>query len=161
MTERSDRAPFVPDSFVPPAALDTDPFRLRPLGPQHNESDYAAWTSSMDHIRRTPGFTDGDWPRPMTSEENRGDLERHASDFVAREGFTYTVLAPTADEVIGCVYIYPAREGGGARVSSWVRAQDADLDEPLYFAVSGWLAREWPFERIAYDTREPELPPGA
>jgi len=156
-----DRTPFVPDGFIPPDVLEDPFFRVRPLGPEHNESDYAAWTGSMDHIRRTPGFTDGDWPRPMTIEENRGDLERHARDFAAREGFTYTVLAPASDEVIGCVYIYPARQGGGARVSSWVREQDADLDEPLYRAVADWLARDWPFERIAYDAREPELSPDA
>lgn len=110
----------------------------------------------MDHIHRTPGFASRDWPRPMTIEENRGDLERHARDFAGREGFTYTVLEPTSDEVIGCVYIYPAGEegeSGGAKVSSWVRERDAHLDEPLYRAVSGWLAREWPFEQIAYDPR--------
>ncbi len=48
--------PFVPDSFVPPAGLDPQAFRLRPLGPEHNESDYAAWTAGIDHIRRTPGW---------------------------------------------------------------------------------------------------------
>ena len=47
--------PFVPDGFVPPAGLDHAAFRLRPLGPEHNASDYAAWTTSIDHIRRTPG----------------------------------------------------------------------------------------------------------
>ena len=49
--------PFVPDSFVaargPRRPRD---FRLRPLGPEHNASDYAAWTASIDHIRRTPGL---------------------------------------------------------------------------------------------------------
>ena len=161
MTDMGDRATFVPDGFSPPDALDTSSFRLTPLGPEHNESDYAAWTGSMDHIRRTPGFTEREWPRPMTTEENLADLVRHADDFAAREGFTYTVLAPTSDEVIGCVYIYPARHGGGARVSSWVRDQDADMDEPLYRAVADWLVREWPFERIAYDAREADLSPDA
>ena len=49
-------APFVPDEFVPPTGLDAADFRLCPLGPEHNESDYAAWTAGVDHIRRTPGF---------------------------------------------------------------------------------------------------------
>ena len=161
MTEPSLRSTFVPAGFLPPGALDTDLFRLRPLGPEHNASDYEAWTSSMDHIHRTPGFGTGDWPRAMTIAENRGDLARHARDFAAREGFTYTVLAPMSDEVIGCVYVYPAEGGRGATVSSWVRERDAHLDGPLYLAVSGWLAREWPFERVAYEAREPKLPPGA
>jgi hypothetical protein len=28
-------------------------FVLEPLGPEHNEQDFAAWTSSMDHIIAT------------------------------------------------------------------------------------------------------------
>ncbi len=131
--------PFVDASFVPPAGLDRPDFRLRPLGPEHNRSDYAAWTSSLDHIHASPGWSDSDWPMPMTIEANRDDLERHAADFVARTGFTYTVLAATTDDVIGCVYIYPATDGPGAHVRSWVRVADADLDTPLYRVVADWL----------------------
>ncbi len=40
-------APFVDPLFVPPEGLDTPDFRLRPLGPAHNVSDYAAWSSSI------------------------------------------------------------------------------------------------------------------
>lgn len=148
-----DRAKFVPDRFEPPTGLDHPSFRLRPLGPEHNDSDYAAWTSSIDHIHRTPGFEPDGWPRPMTIDENRGDLERHAADFAAREGFTYTVLAPKRDDVIGCVYIYPAEAGVGAMVRSWVREQDRHLDVPVFRVVSDWLSRDWPFDIVAYDPR--------
>jgi hypothetical protein len=34
-----------------------------------------------------------------------------------------------------------------------VRESRADLDVPLWRAVSAWLADEWPFERIAYAER--------
>ena len=54
--------PFVPDGFDPPTELVAERFRLEPLGPQHNASDLAAWTSSIDHIRSTPGYPDGNWP---------------------------------------------------------------------------------------------------
>ena len=145
--------PFVPDGFEPPAGLDSPAFRLRPLGPEHTVSDYAAWTASMDHIHATPGWETSKWPRTMTLEENRGDLVRHAADFAARTGFTYTVLAPDSDEVVGCLYIYPAKAGGGANVQSWVRAASANLDRPLYEAVSAWLARDWPFDRVDYAPR--------
>jgi hypothetical protein len=53
---------FVPAGFVPPTTLVTERFRLEPLGPQHNESDLAAWTSSIEHIRSTPGYAGGSWP---------------------------------------------------------------------------------------------------
>jgi hypothetical protein len=143
-------APFVDPSFDPPEGLDTPDFRLRPLGPEHNVSDHEAWSSSIEHIRATPGWDGTDWPTPMTLEQNRVDLERHAADFADRSGFTYTVLAPHDDAVIGCVYIYPATDGPGARVRSWVRTADAHLDVPLYRAVSAWLDRDWPFSRVAY-----------
>jgi hypothetical protein len=108
----------------------------------------------MEHIHATPGFEERSWPRPMTLEENRSDLEQHAADFVARTGFTNTVLAPDTDTVIGCVYIYPGKGVDDAvQVRSWVRAIDADLDPVLYRAVTNWLTEAWPFERVAYAAR--------
>ena len=56
--ETDQRTRFVPDGFVPPAGLAAASFRLEPLGPQHNESDYDAWSSSIEHIRATPGYPD-------------------------------------------------------------------------------------------------------
>ncbi len=147
---------FVPASFDPPVGLVHVAFRLQPLGPEHNASDHVAWNSSIDHIRSTPGFAGRSWPHPMTLEENLGDLIRHATDFAARTGFTYTVLAPDQDRatVIGCVYIYPSeRAGYDARVQSWVRAADARLDPALYRAVTDWLDEAWPFERVDYAIR--------
>ena len=149
---------FVPDDFVVPRSLVGEEFRLEPLGPEHNEGDYRAWTSSMAHIRATPGFDDWTWPKPMTLAENLGDLERHAADFAAQSGFTYTVHALGSDEIIGCVYIYPpnSSEGSGASeadVRSWVSADRAPLDVPLYEAVSAWLRSAWPFTAIRYAAR--------
>jgi hypothetical protein len=90
----------------------------------------------------------------MSLAENRRDLERHARDFAERTGFTFTVLRPGTDEVIGCLYIYPAKDAGGAaQVRSWVRADVAELDGPLHAAVSRWLAERWPFDRVIYADR--------
>src|SRR5262245_15568759 len=142
---------FVADDFRPPLELVADDFVLEPLGPRHNEDDHDAWSSSIEHIRATPGFTDSRWPHEMTIEENRADLERHARDFAARTGFTYTVLDPSDRGVIGCVYIYPDRKGeADAVVSSWVRATRAGSDGALRELVSGWLEQAWPFERVSY-----------
>jgi hypothetical protein len=154
---------FVPEDFEVPEGLTAEEFRLEPLGPQHNDADYAAWTSSMSHIQATPGFAGTGWPHEMTPAENLRDLERHAQDFIARRGFTYTVLSAAAGEVIGCVYIYPPRdqgpdhpEAGGrqAAVRSWVRADHAALDPVLYHAVRAWLDRDWPFRSIEYAPRD-------
>lgn len=147
--------PFVPDGFSPPHGLDAPAFRLRPLGPEHNTSDHAAWSGSMEHIRSTPGFEGRSWPHEMSLADNLGDLVQHAADFAARTGFTYTVLAPDADVVIGCVYVYPIRDRPGVTsVRSWVTASHAHLDRSVHDAVRAWLARDWPFATIEYAPRE-------
>lgn len=98
----------------------------------------------------------------MSLAENLRDLERHAQDFTERRGFTYTVLSTSTGDVIGCVYIYPLRSAGhggasggeqDADVSSWVRADHAELDSVLYHTVGAWLDRDWPFHSIEYAPR--------
>ena len=154
--------PFVPADFAVPEGLTAKEFRLEPLGPQHNASDYAAWTASIGHIQATPGFAGKSWPHEMSLAENLSDLERHARDFAERRGFTYTVLGTGTGDVIGCVYIYPQRGdspdgtspgGQHADVSSWVRADRAELDPVLYHSVRAWLERDWPFRSIQYAPR--------
>jgi len=34
-----------------------------------------------------------------------------------------------------------------------VRAESAQLDQPLWHAVTAWLARDWRFTRVAYAAR--------
>ncbi|MFD7260586.1 N-acetyltransferase [Streptomyces sp. NPDC059874] len=156
-----DQQRFVPDDFEVPTALEGAGFRMEPLGPQHNERDLAAWSGSIAHVRATPGFVGRNWPplEGMSAEENLADLERHARDFAERRGFTYSVLegAGAGDgEVIGCLYVYPAKEQPGrVHVSSWVREDRAHLDAPVYEAVGRWLAEVWPFaaERVDYAPR--------
>jgi hypothetical protein len=139
---------LVPEDFEVPRALVTERFRLEPLGPRHNEADHAAWTSSIDHIHSTPGFEGRRWPpsEGMSLADNLADLQEHADEFVARTGFTYTVLEAGSGDVIGCVYIYPSG------VRSWVRADRAELDKPLYEAVRAWLAG-WPLANRDYAPR--------
>jgi hypothetical protein len=138
---------LVPEDFVVPRELVTERFRLEPLGPQHNDADHAAWTSSIDHIRQTPGIAGWGWPPDELSlAQNLADLEKHAQDFEKRTGFTYTVLEVGSGDVIGCVYIY--RWG----VKSWVRADRAELDKPLYEAVAKWVS-DWPLENLSYAPR--------
>jgi hypothetical protein len=142
----------VPDDFDPPTEFTAGEFRLEPLGPQHNERDYAAWASSIEHIRRSPGYPDGTWPREMSLDENRADLARHARDFAGRKGFTYTVL-DSSDDVVGCVYVYPAHDGvHDAVVQSWVRESEATHDDSFRHAIADWVTSDaWPFERPLYE----------
>jgi hypothetical protein len=147
--------PLVPGDFAVPAGLTDDLFVIEPLDVRHNESDHAAWTSSIDHIKGTPGFAGRSWPdQPMSLAENAADLARHARDFADRTGFAYTVLDPASGEVIGCVYFYPPRRDGyDVDVRSWVRADRAELDRPLHDVIRHWLSAAWPFRRPDYAER--------
>ncbi len=145
---------FVPDDYDVPTEFNGPGFRLEPLGPHHNERDYEAWMSSIDHIHNTPGFPDPDdgWPSPMSLEDNLGDLAAHARHFEERLGFTYSIL--DGDHVIGCVYIYPSRDPGvDADVASWVTESRADLDRVVREGLSEWL-EAWPFDTFSYDTAD-------
>ena len=148
----ADECEFVPAGFQPPTRFAVGDFHLEPLGPEHNDRDYAAWTSSMDYIRSLPGYPDGRWPREMSPSENRSDLERHAKHFTDRKGFTYTVLDST-DDVVGCLYIYPADDGvHDTRVQSWLRESEAGHDNEFRRAVADWLVGDaWPFEHPLYE----------
>ena len=141
---------FVADDFVVPLSLDGPGFRMEPLAPQHNQRDHGAWMSSIDHIRETPDFPDGIWPAPMTLKSNLTDLMRHAKDFEARSGFTYSIL--DGDDVIGCLYIYPSRTSD-ASASSWVRLSRTEMDVVTWQAISTWLKTDWPFTTIEYGAR--------
>ena len=148
--------PFVPEDFDVPLGLEGPGFVLEPLGPQHNERDHQAWMSSIDFIHTLPGFDGPDdrWPTPMSLEENLGDLERHARDFSERAGFTYTVLDPATSDVIGCLYVYPSKDGRhDGDVRSWVRASHQELDRPLRLAIVEWLEEAWPFTAPAFVVR--------
>src|ERR1700745_4310074 len=153
---------FVPADFAVPGGLTAGGFRLEPLGPQQNAADYGAWTARTDHIRGTPGFAGWGWPHEMSQADNLRDLRRHAQDFAERRGFTYTVLSTGTGDVIGCVYIYPARNhepalGAGGRrpaaVQSWVGASGPPPDPILHDAVLAWVERDCPFDSIAYAPR--------
>jgi hypothetical protein len=148
---------FVPLAFELPLAYAWSRFRLEPLGELHNDRDHAAWMSSIDHIRSTPGFSEQeepDWPVAMTLEANLKDLVRHAKDFEERKGFTYSIL--DGDDVIGCLYIYPDRRplGHDAWVSSWVRESRAESDAAVREALSMWIDEAWPFANPYYARSE-------
>lgn len=140
-------APFVPPDFDPPKAFESSSFRLEPLGPEHNARDHEAWMSSIEHIRATPGFgpeEEKDWPEPMSLDRNLEDLVMHATHFVERRGFTYSIL--DGEEVIGCLYIYPSRgDAHDADISNWVTASRAHQDEEIRAALADWVDEVWPF----------------
>jgi hypothetical protein len=144
---------FVPPDFAVPTEVSGSGLRLRPLAEEDNPKDFAAWTSSKEHIHATPGFEGRPWPHDMTLEENRADLQGHVNDFASRQGFTYTVLDDSG-ETIGCVYLYPSDDAEfDVSARSWVRADRSGLDVALYQLVRQWLRDCWPFTAVDYAAR--------
>ncbi len=133
-------------------------FILEPLGPQHNVADYAAWTSSIEHIRQTAGFTGDDWPndgwpQSKSIDENLVDLIDHAGEFARREAFAYTMIDRRTGDVIGCVYIDPDDTGAAeAMVRCWVVASRLD-DAVVADTVRRWVTAEWPFASVRFPGR--------
>jgi hypothetical protein len=149
-------APFVPDDFKVPEKKSTDLFIIESLHEHHNQSDYEAWTSSRQHIKATPGFSgQALWVDFDSSlADNAASIAKHSKDFAERAEFNYAVVDPSTGEVIGSVYIRPSdRAEHDADVRSWVRADRAELDKPLYDLVTRWLADAWPFREPEYARR--------
>ena len=136
------------------AGLVAEGFRLEPLGPEHNERDYAAWSSSVEHIRRSPGYgPDSTWPRPMSLDENRARPRAACARLRGADG----------------VHVHGARRrrrrdrlrlrlpGDGRRPRRPRPVLGAASPAPssttsLRRVVADWLDSEaWPFERPLYE----------
>lgn len=149
--------PFVPREFVIPEILETKEFRLRMLTVNDVVKDYDAVMTSVDHLRTIwPG---SGWPEGLTFEQDLIDLGWHQKEFQMRKSFAYTVVNPSESMVIGCVYIDPTRKNGyDAAVYLWARQSElaGGLESRLYEAVREWIAKEWPFKKVAFPGRDVE-----
>jgi hypothetical protein len=147
--------PFVPEDFKIPETLETTEFRLRMLTVNDVVKDYDAVMTSVDHLKTIwPG---SGWPEGLTFEQDLIDLGWHQKEFQRRRSFAYTVVNPSESMVTGCVYINPtAKHGYDAAVYLWARQSElaGGLEGRLYAAVKDWVAREWPFQKVAYPGRD-------
>lgn len=146
-------AGLVPADFAVPQFLETGRFRLRMLTIHDLELDFAAVTSSTEHLQT---IWNNDWPLGLTLEQNLIDLGWHQKEFQRRRSFAYTVVSPDESQVLGCVYIYPpSRTGFDAEVYLWARASElaSGLEHELEVRVRNWLAEKWPFQRVAWPGR--------
>lgn len=144
---------FVAADFAVPTLVEAEGFKLVPLGPDLARVDYEAYMSSIEHLQETFTRSNG-WPNAdLTDEDAILDMETEAARFEARTSFAYAVLTPDGERERGCIYVYPSPvEGYDAMVRLWVtKAEfDAGFDEELYAWTQEWVAREWPFETVAF-----------
>lgn len=147
--------PFVPPEFPVPATLENAEFRLRMLTVNDVVKDYDAVMTSVEHLKTIwPG---SDWPEGLTFEQDLIDLGWHQKEFQRRRSFAYTVVNPSESQVIGCVYINPtSKRGYDAVVYLWARQSElkGGLEPRLHAAVRDWVAKEWPFKKVAFPGRD-------
>ena len=147
---------LVPADFDVPTAAETADFKLVPLGPALVKVDFAAYMSSIDHLQKT--FTRStDWPHAGISDADAmRDMETEQARFRNRESFAYAVLTPDGLRERGSVYVSPSPvRGYDAVVRLWVTKADYDagFDAALYAWVRNWIAKDWPFAKVAYPGR--------
>ena len=147
---------LVPADFAVPTRVVGEGFQIVPLGPDLARIDKAAYMSSIAHLQQT--FTRSTaWPHEgITDAEAQTDMETEQARFAARTSFAYAVLTPDGTRERGCVYVQPSPVPGyDAVVRLWVTKAEyeAGFEDELYAFVRGWMAKDWPFARVAYPGR--------
>lgn len=157
---------FYPPNAPVPESLQTSEFTLRPLTPAHVKLDHAALMTSKEMLRLWSGHPEGGWPQnDFSAEQNMEDMVWHYDDHLKRIAFTFTVLTPAEDEVLGCIYIVPFEPlmdnnphlaelitDDCALVRFWaVEPRLADgLDARLLQSMLEWFETEWAFQQIFF-----------
>ena len=152
----SDSALLVPNDFEVPVLVETDSFKLVPLGPDVVEQDYEAYMSSIAHLQAT--FTRStDWPREdIDHEAAMADMLAEQARFNERRSFAYAVLTSDGTRERGCLYIRPSsRPAFDAEVVMWVTQTEfeAGFDAELYSWAQNWISSSWPMSKVVYPGR--------
>lgn len=147
---------LVPSGFKVPTLAEGPGFKLVPLGPDLVKVDFDAYMSSIEHLQKTFSRSKG-WPHAgLNDADAMKDMEGEQARFAARKSFAYGVLTPDGKRERGSVYVSPSPVPGyDAMVRLWVTQAeyDAGFDAALYIWVQDWVAREWPFTKVAYPGR--------
>lgn len=148
---------FVAPAFAVPVSVQGPGFRLQPLGPDLVKIDFDAYMSSVEHLQKT--FTRStEWPHAGISDADAMlDMQTEAGRFARRESFAYSVLTPDGKRERGCIYVAPSPVPGyDAVVRIWVtKAEfDAGFDKRLEVWAHKWIARKWPFKKVAWPGRD-------
>ena len=154
--DKSDSAVLVPHDFEVPVLVETESFKLVPLGPEVVNQDYEAYMSSIAHLQTTFSRST-DWPREdIDHEAAMKDMLAEQARFNERQSFAYAVLTPDGTRERGCLYIRPSSKSGfDAEVMLWVTQLefDAGFDAELYAWAQAWIAASWPLINVAYPGR--------
>jgi hypothetical protein len=136
--------------------VETDDFVLCPLTVDRFHLDYESYMASVEHLQNTfdvdeaPFRVGGErWPAGTTLELALIDAAWcHMEWKVFRSSFTYSALAKSEKQQLGCGYIFPSHKSGIDVVcQTWVRADELDsgFDQRFYEWFRQWVETAWPF----------------
>ncbi len=158
-TQTSELNSWISADFSVPTLVESEAFKLIPLGPEVGQVDFDAYMSSIEHLQTTFSRSTN-WPHENISDEDVAlDMEAEQKRFQNRESFAYAVLTPDGARERGCIYVYPSTVPGyDAVVRLWVTKAEYDdgFDEVLYAWTQDWVGESWPFARVAFPGRDVE-----
>ncbi|MEU0649675.1 N-acetyltransferase [Streptomyces umbrinus] len=132
-------------------------FTARPITIDDAIRNYAAVMASRPALWEMFGAV-WRWPaEDLTLAVNIVHEAWHQRETDLRRAFYYTLVDPSENYEIGCLYIDRAvKAGADADVTYWVRTDEPGEElEPVVDAwARRWLTEDWPFERVRWPGRD-------
>lgn len=156
--------PLVSKDFKVPTRVERPGFTVVPLTMDRFAIDFAAYSSSVEHLQATysvdeelsagPGLV---WPAGVTIRMALLDAAYCEMAFQLRVQFAYQVLDPSEARQRGCVYLFPTiRRGYEAEARMWVTHDELmnGFDAELTTWFRDWVSDVWPFREVAWPGRD-------
>ena len=136
------KKPLLQAPHKAPAGFASPQFVVEPLNINHAIMDLEAVTASTARLRHQYPEANG-WPLGITLHDNIADLGWHEKEHRDGSSFAYTVLSPSRDRCLGCIYLIP--EGAGAKLSFWMRPDliDGPTEHDLSEEIRQWVVDAW------------------
>ncbi len=117
-------------------------FRLTMLTAADLDDDMAAIEESVAELDCVFGDA---WPRGLTREADRADLDRHHREFTSHHAFAW-VIRDHGGAYLGCAYVKPATgQRGAALAIHWMRTTAAVRGQAFAALFHEWLrGPDWP-----------------
>jgi len=149
---------FVPDNFDVPNGIAAPGGTLRLLTMDHLAQDFDAYMGSIEKVSAAFDPQSEPWPYPgLSMRLALADLGFCEWEHYCRTSFSYGVFTAGDARELGCIYVNPTiHPGSGAEVWTWTREDGIaeGYDDTLFDFAKDWVAKDWPFEAVAYPGRE-------
>lgn len=120
---------------------------LRPIRSGDVDLHLRAVLESQERLWATYGPAWHWPPRSLTVDQDREQLRRREAESERRRSFTYALFDLGETELLGCVDIDPAPDGGATAAVSWWVVDwliGSPIERALDEIVPAWIATDWP-----------------